>query len=247
MIISTALPESLPLSWKTFLIAGQSNAEGRGFTADLTGAEFPRSGRTRMRVSNAWVAGAEPTYPGAGVGFGMAFANALAGLLPNVGINLVNGAYGGSSISQWQKSALRSSLYGGLLNRARLVLSEGGTIDGMAFYQGETEAQTSLVAAQAWDENFLLFVSDFRADLGVSIPVVFVSLCDNPSLASAPYWDDVTASQEGIVLTGLNMARVSAEGLAFRTDDPEQKVHLATAGQLTLGADRIAPAMLDLL
>jgi len=200
-----------------------------------------------MRIANAWVAGAEPTVTGAEVGFGMSFANALAGLLPNVGIGLVNGAYGGSSITQWQKSSLRSSLYGGLLNRARLVMAEGATIDGMAFYQGETEAQTSLVAAQAWDGNFLQFISDFRADLGVTLPVVFVSLCNNPSLGSAPYWDDVVTSQEEIVLTGLNMDRVTAEGLAVRTDDPEQKVHLSTAGQLTLGADRIAPAMFGLL
>lgn len=244
---SIALPKSLPLAWKNFLILGQSNNEGRGFLTDLTGVEFPNRGAVRVRTANAWVQpGSEPTVPGAGVGPGMAFANALVGMLTNTGVGIINASYGGSSILEWQKSSLTSSLYGKALNQARLVLNEGGTIDGMFFYQGETEAMTSLAAAQAWDENYLQFVSDLRADLGSSIPVVFSTLCSNPSLGSTPYWNDVLASQNGINLTGRNMARVSAAGLSVRTDDPEQKVHLSTAGQLAYGPT-IATAMYGLL
>jgi hypothetical protein len=173
----------------------------------------------------------------------MAFANSLAGMLPNTGIGVINGAYGGSSMAQWQQN---TPLYVGLLNRARLVLFDGGTVDGLAFYQGETEAMTSLIAAQAWDTEYLQFVSDFRADLGINIPVVFIVLCSNPALVTSPYWDDVVASQQGINLTGLNMGRASAQGLAVRTDLDEQKVHLATAGQLALGP-LIAAEMYDLL
>lgn len=250
MPVSIALPQSLPVIWKNFLVLGQSNAQGRGFLTDLVGTEFPNKGRIRVRRNNVWVQpGSEPTddpAEGSGVGFGMAFANSLAGMLPNTGIGIINGAYGGSSIAQWQKSSLLSSWYGRALNRARIILNEGGTIDGMCFYQGETEAMTSLIAAQSWDENFLQFCSDFRTDLGINIPIVFSTLCANPSLAETPYWNDVLASQNGITLTGLNMARVSAVGLTVRTDLPEQKVHLATAGQLALGP-MLATAMDSLL
>lgn len=89
-----------------FLLIGQSNMAGRGA---IDAASQPRNPRILALGSNGqWGLAADPLHsdkPTAGVGPGLAFAEALLERLPaDVSIGLIPAAFGGSAIDTWSRS-----------------------------------------------------------------------------------------------------------------------------------------------
>jgi hypothetical protein len=100
----------------------------------------------------------------AGVGSGLAFAEALLARDPKTRIGLIPCAVGGSSIDRWQKGA---RLYDEALRRALLAQQQaapaGGVIRGALWLQGEADATDERIGAYAGKLHQL--VDDLRADL----------------------------------------------------------------------------------
>ena len=156
-----------------FLLIGQSNMKGRG----LMPAEPKRDPRIVMMhlKDDAWYLARHPlhltgdakTFAGAdnaGVGPGLAFAEAVVAREARVRVGLIPCAVGGSPIAQWQKGA---KLYDEALRRAKLALQQTGAvrgrIRGALWLQGEADATTERLPVH--EEKLLKLVDDLRADL----------------------------------------------------------------------------------
>jgi hypothetical protein len=228
-----------------FVLAGQSNMSGRGAVAELP-PDFPRHRERLWSFSNAdrWVQAAEPiddatkqvdavsVDPGAGVGPGLAFADALAALLPDVQIGLVPCAKGATSIREWHRSTARDTLFGSCLRRIRLACPEG-RIAGILWHQGESDAATA-EDARLWGTRFAKVVEAFRSDLGSeTLPVVAATLGRLGEMRRTDpafkYWNEVVTAQQAVRLPGVVF--VDGHELEMRSDG----LHLSTRGQLALG------------
>jgi hypothetical protein len=229
-----------------FVLAGQSNMSGRGAVAELP-PDFPRHRERLWSFSNAdrWVEAAEPiddatgqvdtvsADPGAGVGPGLAFADALAASLPDVQIGLVPCAKGATSIREWQHSTARDMLFGSCLRRIRLAC-HGGRIAGILWHQGESDAATA-EDARLWGTRFAEVMKGFRSELGdETLPVIAGTLGrlgeTRRTDPAFKYWDEVIAAQRAVRLPGV--AFVDGSEFELRSDG----LHLSTSGQLALGA-----------
>lgn len=158
-----------------FLLIGQSNMKGRG-VMPAEPARDPRIVMMHLRDDRWYVArhplhlvGDAQTFQGAdnaGVGPGLAFAEALLGGNPRARIALVPCAVGGSSINLWQKGA---RLYDAALRRALLArqatAATGGVIRGALWLQGEADATAAGLPVH--EAKLLKLVDDLRADLGI--------------------------------------------------------------------------------
>lgn len=170
----TKLPEGTG-QWDIYLLMGQSNMKGRGLMPE----EPKRDARIVMMHlrDNQWYLARHPlhltgdarTFEGhdnAGVGPGLAFAEAMLEKHPKTAIALVPCAVGGTSIQVWQKGARR---YEEALQRARLALETTATVKGriagVLWLQGEADAHPEERAQH--EQRLLQLVDDLRADLDV--------------------------------------------------------------------------------
>lgn len=157
-----------------FLLVGQSNMKGRGVMPEEP-ANDPRIVMMHMK-DDAWYVARHPlhlvgdarTFKGhdnAGVGPGLAFAEALAAGDPKVRIGLIPCAVGGSRIGLWQPGA---KLYDEALRRAKLALettkAAGGRIRGALWLQGEADATEDRIPH--YQDMLTGLVDALRADLG---------------------------------------------------------------------------------
>lgn len=235
----------------TYLLAGQSNMSGRGLLEELTPAERTPDPAIRLYGNDGqWRVAAEPLDSAQGqvdpvsedriaaVGPGLFFARALREM-GGKSLALVPCAKGGSSIGRWKPGGGRDTLYGSCLARAL----EAGRIDGVLWYQGETDAEKA-DAGPAWRTAFEELVASLRRDLADErLPIVIVQLADAPAQKAGgrpyPSWAAIQSMQAGDV--PVCVAMVSAKGLSKRDDD----LHLDTAAQRILGS-RLADAMREL-
>jgi hypothetical protein len=101
----------------------------------------------------------------AGVGPGLAFAEAVAARARGVRVGLVPCAVGGSGIGLWQKGA---RLYGNAVRRAQTALQAGrpvrARVRAALWLQGEADAPDERRAV--YEEKLHALVRDLRADLG---------------------------------------------------------------------------------
>jgi hypothetical protein len=228
-----------------FVLAGQSNMSGRGAVAELP-PDFPRHQGRLWNFTNAdrWASAVEPlddatgqvdavsADPSAGVGPGLAFADALAVSLPDAQIGLVPCAKGATSVREWQRSTARDTLFGSCLRRIRTACPEG-RIAGILWHQGESDAATS-EDARLWGSRFADMVEAFRTELGNQrLPVIAATLGrlgerrrNDPAFR---YWAEVIAGQKAVRLPGV--AFVDGLDLELSSDG----LHLSTRGQLALG------------
>ncbi|MBT0669224.1 sialate O-acetylesterase [Novosphingobium profundi] len=239
-----AEPSPLPPATRVYVLAGQSNMSGRGLPGGLTPAEqasdpairvYGNDGRVRIARepldSALGQIDAVSRDTRAGVGPGLFFARALRRQRDEP-VLLVPCAKGGSRIASWQPGGGRDTLYGSCLARIREL---GGHVDGVLWYQGESDAEAQESAAK-WGAAFVDLVGAFRHDLAQpTLPVVFVQLADTPDVAGEavrfPGWAQVQAAQAAISVPCTAM--VSAKG-APRLPD---RLHLTTAAQRKLGGE----------
>ncbi|KAM4087474.1 hypothetical protein ACJW30_10G180400 [Castanea mollissima] len=217
-------PQQLQQQGKNiFILAGQSNIAGRG------GVCSPNPSILKLSANLTWVLAQEPLHSDIdfnkinGVGPGMAFANYVLGKDPNFGIiGLVPCAIGGTKISQWEKGTF---LYKQMMKRTQASVQNGGTIQALLWYQGEsdTESQEDAKSYKAKLEKFFL---DVRDDLqSPMLPIIQVALASG----SGPFIEIVREAQMGIDL--MNLRTIDAKGLPLELDN----LHLTTAAQVQLG------------
>lgn len=169
---ATQLPAGLE-RLDLFLLIGQSNMKGRGIMPDQPSRD-PRVILMHLRDDRWYVArhplhltGNAQTFQGAdnaGVGPGLAFAQAVIARDPKVRVGLVPCAVGGSPIAQWQKGA---KLYDEALRRAKLALTQTARaqarVRAALWLQGEADATAERLPIH--EAKLLKLVDDLRADL----------------------------------------------------------------------------------
>ncbi|KAL5847335.1 hypothetical protein ACOSQ3_010859 [Xanthoceras sorbifolium] len=218
-----------------FILAGQSNMAGRGgvhggrWDGNVPPECKPNPSIYRLSAQLSWEVAHEPLHAeidvgkACGVGPGMAFANEL--LLANSSktgvVGLVPCAVGGTKISQWLKG---TRLYGELVRRANVSVSEGGVIRAILWYQGESDTVRK-EDAEAYKGNMERLIMDLRSDLNIpSLLIIQVALASG----EGKFMETVRKAQQDIEVA--NVKCVDAKGLRLELDH----LHLTTISQAHL-------------
>ena len=225
-----------------FLIAGQSNAQGFGFTEGYPVLRDPRV----FRIIKDKIEPAEeplhhwpehPWFPPEkkrGNGSAVPFALELLKEYPDWEIAFVPAAVGGSGIDSW--------LPGNENYKRALELIGSAKIEAVIWHQGETDSSDP-EKARTYREKFLAVINGFRRDLGnPNLPVLAAELHKKTSPA-CKYHESVSAQTKEAVGELGNSAFVSSDGLLPNEHD---LIHLDTPAVRELGK-RFARAYRDLL
>jgi len=166
---SPASPTPLPAKEKfyLFLLVGQSNMAGRGQVE-----EVDKTPHARVLVFNKqgeWAPAVDPLHfdkRGAGVGIGKTFGTLVAEADPSLTVGLIPCAVGGSPIDSWIPGALDKGTnthpWDDCMQRAQVAL-QAGTLKGILWHQGESDANPKLAAV--YEGKLHELIARFRKDL----------------------------------------------------------------------------------
>lgn len=250
--------------YEVFLLAGQSNMDGRGAKKDLAGdlaqwarpqkdvlIRFAAGGLKRPYTESNGFEALEPGYsgtPGKKAGalptgtFGpeVSLGRALADGLPGKHVLLIKYAEGGTSLKEDWNPAAKDKLFEkfvAFVNKALKELKDRGDtyeIRGMVWHQGESDAGQP---AEKYQEMLTSFIAEVRSMLGLKdMPFVIGEVYDNGKR------DRVRAAQKAVAKDVKAAFFVSAEGL--KTFD--NGTHFDAASQIEFGK-RMAQPLLKLL
>jgi dienelactone hydrolase len=224
-----------------YLLIGQSNMKGRGNMPEVAKSD-PKVVMMHLK-NDAWYLARHPlhltgdpeTFAGhdnAGVGPGLAFAEAIQANDPGARIGLVPCAVGGSAIALWGKEG---RLYLEAIRRTKRALSQGPAgktrLRGAIWLQGEADAKPGKLEIHAGALNAL--VDNLRTDLGVAdLPFIACTIGELRDGAA----DGDIGKMNAILLDLPNQRSgtgcVDARDLKGHIGD---KVHYDTASQEEIG------------
>ncbi|TDQ16634.1 alpha-acetolactate decarboxylase [Algoriphagus boseongensis] len=235
-------PESLFI----FFMAGQSNMAGRGFVEPLDTIPNPRI--LTIDQNNTWVYAKEPLHfyePNlTGLDCGLSFARTLLDSLPEgVSIAIIPCAVGGSSTEQW----LSNETYRGvtLLDNFKekvALAKEYGTIKGILWHQGESNAKADLIPF--FEQRLDSLLAEFRGIVqNETLPIVLGELGSfSEPEESRNNWKAINSIIHQVVDRDSNLALVETQDLKHKGD----KVHFDSESQRTMGK-RYAAKYLELV
>lgn len=244
-----------------FILAGQSNMDGRGKAADLPKELAGPQQHVRFFYRNPphackeWVALAPgysiaPSYKGAlpsnTFGPEINFGAQIAKALPNRRIALIKGSKGGTSLAKdWapgQKGnpASQGPQYKYLQETLAMALDQlkknGDTyvLRGMIWHQGESDAA---LAAEVYQQRLAEFIARIREDLNQpGLPFVIGEVFDNGKR------DSIRTAQLAVSKSIPRVGFFSVKDLATW----DKGTHFDAASQLAMG-ERFAAEMVKLL
>ena len=261
LFLLTALVPGAPAAqYDLWLLAGQSNMDGRGKAKDLPAAEReavpgvsifyrnPLASSERfcpLAPGFSWPPGYRGKLPSEAFGPELSFARALRKGAPDVPLALIKGSRGGSSLrTDWRlgepdQPKTQGECYRCFVETWKLataaLAADGSTfrLRGLLWHQGE--ADSGLSQADYLD-LLTRFIARVRADVGrAELPVLIGEVYDNGKR------DNVRAAQRQAAEAIPHTVFVSAAGL--QTFD--NGTHFDAASQVTLG-ERFAAAALAL-
>ena len=219
------------------LLAGQSNMEGHGRTADLNAEEavWPSS----ARYFDRW----QELDPMGRNGFGpeVGMAQMLSAAMPGREIRLVKVAVGGTSLLDWAPRwdsttaaitghADAGPMYAHLMAAVDSVTAGENVEIGATFWmQGERDARFAEVGP-GYGGRITDLVTALRSDLGQA-DLPFILGLVNPPADRYPALDTVRAAQRSLADDDANVWLVDTDDLS-KLDD---KLHYDSAGQMELG------------
>ncbi len=247
-------------NYDVFLLAGQSNMDGRGLVSELP-EEHKRPVdnaiifyRNSVQSSEGWqtlVPGfsVPPKYkggfPSPTFGPEIGFARSMLQGKPERRLALIKGSKGGTSLrTDWKPGAKgdkdsQGPRYRDFIETIRMAtkqLRDRGdqfTIRGFLWHQGESDKKSS---TDTYRRRLKEFIVHIREDVGVpDLPVVVGEVYDNGQR------DSVRAAIQAVAAESSTVGLVSSEGTT--TSDPG--THFDTKSQLLLGT-RYANAMREL-
>lgn len=239
---------------KLFVVAGQSNASGRGDLPNVPTSNpqvyvFGNDYRWRLLIepmdspSNQVDEVSVDVY--AGYSIGTSFGNEMTRMYPDMVIGIIPCARGGTSLYEWRRQLGDETLYGSCLKRA-LAASTMGTVEGFLFYQGEKDARDPALFPgielypDSWALHFQQFAADWRADLGIpDLPFVFAQIGTATDMSIYPNWDAVKSQQASVSIE--NCAMVVTEDVPV-----EDGAHFFTTGYREIGR-RFATAYVEVV
>ena len=246
--------------YDVYLLAGQSNMDGRGKASDLSELQQKPMEqaiiyyRNPPFTSNGWRP-LKPGYsrppkfkgelPSPTFGIEIGFAHAMVKAQPNTKFALIKGSKGGTNLrSDWKpgnKGDLESQgpVYRDFVETIRLATAEltkrgdTYTIRGLLWHQGESDAKK----AKRYSSRLEQFIKRVREDIGVpDLPAVVGEVFDNGNR------DRVRKAIQDVAKANSTVGLVTSEGTT--TWDPG--THFDAASQLLLG-NRYAKEMRELL
>jgi len=182
--------------------------------------------------SDAQLAAEERQTRRYGAGLGLAFGKAMADATGRT-IGLIPAAHGGTSLEQWSAAGKYEggrSLYGAMLER---IARAGGRLQGVLWYQGESDGAGGPEAAMTYGDRFAAWVAALRADTGrPDLPVLTVQIgCTTlPWEQHVSSWESVRHQQAALPARVPRLAVTSALDLGLV--DP---IHIDAVGLQRLG------------
>ncbi|KAJ6839765.1 putative carbohydrate esterase isoform X1 [Iris pallida] len=216
-----------------FVLAGQSNMAGRGGVSHgvwdrvVPPESRPSPSVLRLDAALRWVEAREPLHADVdrgrtcGVGPGLPFANSVRPAAGAAAVGLVPCAVGGTRIAEWARG---TEHYETMMRRAKAA-AEGGRVEGVVWYQGESDTRER-EDADMYRGRMEQLVMDVRDDLAhPSLLFIQVALASG----EGNFTEIVREAQKGISLP--NVICVDAKGLPLQDDH----LHLTTQAQVQLG------------
>lgn len=217
-----------------YVIAGQSNASGRG-TSNQTytsPADFSTLRATLFGNDDSWKNLTDPTDSSSGQVDSISTDSIAAGSVwpviatrfladQRVPISFIPTSKGGTSITEWQRSLSTTTLYGSMYRR---INASGGRIKGVVFFQGETDASNSM-SRDAYLSYLYGFTNSVYNDFGVKTFVgeignqtLSASQIDNIRRAQIESWENGTTTFVGPTASDINLADESGDNLHFKSN-----------------------------
>lgn len=233
VLMNSELPQQK--NFHIYLLMGQSNMAGRGKVDAASAPNNPRI--LAFNRDDRWIIASDPLHwdkpQVAGVGPGLAFAQAMAEGQPDISIGLIPCAVGGTPLSRWQKGG---DLYEAAVKRARTAAA-AGTLAGVLWHQGESDANEK--SAPTYQERLGQMLSDLRADLGIKdLPIVIGELGEFHVARNGAPSQTINDALRAIAAAVPQVACVDAKGLK----DGGDNLHFDAASQREFG-QRYAKAM----
>lgn len=201
----------------SFLLIGQSNMAGRGL---LDEAIPVNDSDIKILRNGRWVKMFRPINPDrrtSGVNLAESFAEKYAEK-HGVEVGLICCADGGTCLEQWKKGEILYENAVFHLNLARRT----STVAGILWHQGEGDCSKELCAA--YEERFLKFLDDFRADTETEdLPFIigglgdFLSCC--PLDENLKNYTEINKAFKNICNKRKFVAFADATGLTANSDN----------------------------
>ena len=260
LLLTAPLAWAMGVHYDVFLLAGQSNMDGRGKTAELTGdlakyvAPIPSvaislstgglnrplvvsKGFEPLQPGFAGIIGAAATLPSPQFGPELGFGHTLAKAHPEKHILLIKCTEGGTNLkNDWnpdQPKKLYERLIAFVRTNQKALEANGDTsvIRGFLWHQGESDAGQP---AGVYKDNLTTFIQRVRTDLGLpKRPVIIGQVYNNGGR------DNIFADQKAVVSTVPETYLVESSGL----ETWDQGTHFDAKSQIELG-NRFAREML---
>lgn len=256
LVLMSFAPTASAAAIDVYLLAGQSNMDGRGKTAELDAAlkeplkDVPIWYRQPLGDSGGFQPlapgfsippGHKGGLPGPTFGIELSFARALLAKEPKQRIAFIKGSRGGTTIEQWgpgqpgkpdtQGECYR--LYIDTIGKAIAALKADGhtpTIRALLWHQGESNAKDTTEVYQAKLEKF---IARIREDVGIAdLPVLVGEVIDNGER------NGVRAAQKAIPGVVKNTVFVTCDGLT----SSDKGTHYDTKSVIEFG-QRFAAAL----
>jgi len=255
IVEDNSIPKEHQGTLHLFILAGQSNMSGRGDIPQP--APTPNPKIYVFGNDYQWRLAADPIDDphnqadkvsedeNAAFSPALPFAMELSNQRPELLIGLIPCAMDDTTIQNWQRNQSEQTLYGSCLKRARTA-SKMGTISGILFFQGESDALDPKknpernLSPNQWADKFTVFVNDWRNDLDLpELPVVFAQIGTNTRPNRYPNWKIVQEQQSSVQLLYCKM--ITTDDLALK-----DTVHFTTESYQLVGK-RFAKAYLEIL
>jgi hypothetical protein len=225
LALRAADPVKLPAKEKfhLYLLVGQSNMAGRGKVEEED--KTPHDRVLMLGKAGQWVPAVDPMHfdkSAAGVGLGKTFGKLMAEANPEITVGLIPCAVGGSPIDSWKPGEFykptNSHPWDDAMKRAKLA-QESGTLKGILWHQGESDANEKLAAA--YESKLHALVKAFRKELGDDVPFLAGQIGQFEDVPWDEYKKQVNQAHLDLPKHLPRTAFVSAEGLKHKGD----KVH----------------------
>jgi len=216
-----------------FLLAGQSNMAGRAKVEPVD--TLPNAGVLALNTNGELVIAKEPLHryePAiAGLGSGLSFGKELLKHIPDsVAVLLIPTAVGGSAIEQWINDSTHRSVP--LLTNFKQkteIAKEYGTIKGVLWHQGESDAREPEKIA-SYDRHLQTLFNYFREvanDPG--LPILIGELGSFSETDEA--WQSINSKIREYLEADPNSFAVQTHDLDHKGD----RIHFNSEGQRELG------------
>ena len=234
-----------PDSLYVFMMAGQSNMAGRGFVEPQD--TLPNRRILTIDKSMKWIYAKEPLHfyePSlTGLDCGMSFAKKLLDSVPEgISIAVIPCAVGGSSIEQWLngKTFRGVALLDNFKNKVAFA-KDYGTIKGIIWHQGESNAKTELIPKYTQRLDSLMDSFRFLVK-NDTLPIILGEL---GSYSKPPEkqmgWDSINTVIQNIARKDKNIELVKTGDLGHKGDN----IHFDSESQRILG-ERYAKKYLEM-